>query len=187
MADLNAKQLLFVEEYLVDLNATQAAIRAGYSEASARQIGAENLSKPSIQDAIRERFEARANRLGLTQDKIVERLMAIAFADLRQVASWDADGEVSIVPSDELTDEAAASLKELSTSTSVIPQSGDKEPIIRRTLKVRQHEQLRALELLGKHLGMFNEKLEVEHSGTVGLSLSQLVALADEPDPPDST
>jgi phage terminase small subunit len=182
MAALNAKQLLFVEEYLVDLNATRAAVRAGYSDASARQIGAENLSKPSIQDAIRERFEARANRLGLTQDKVIERLMAIAFADLRQVASWNADGEVALVPSDDLEDEKAASIKEVSSSTSIIPQAGDREPIVRRTVKIRQHEQLRALELLGKHLGMFNEKLEVEHSGTVGLSLSKLVELADEPD-----
>ena len=54
---LTAKQRRFVQEYLIDLNATQAAIRAGYSKNSARQVGTENLSKPSIKQAIEERLK----------------------------------------------------------------------------------------------------------------------------------
>lgn len=73
--DLNPKQKLFMEEFLVDLNATKAAIRAGYSKRSARQIGAENLSKPSIQIAIRARMQNRVKDLRVKQQWVVDELV----------------------------------------------------------------------------------------------------------------
>ena len=82
---LTAKQDRFVEEYLVDLNATQAALRAGYSEKTARSIGAENLSKPDIEKAIADALEARRLRTEITQDRVLEELAAIAFAPLPEV------------------------------------------------------------------------------------------------------
>jgi phage terminase small subunit len=75
---LTAKQQLFVTEYLVDLNATQAAIRAGYSENTARFIGAENLTKPNIANAIAEAREARSERVIWTADEILRDLKEIA-------------------------------------------------------------------------------------------------------------
>ena len=77
---MTAKQERFVQEYLVDLNATQAALRAGYSEKTARSIGAENLSKPDIEKAIADALEARRLRTEITQDRVLEELAAIAFA-----------------------------------------------------------------------------------------------------------
>ena len=68
---LTKKQQLFVDEYLIDLNATQAAIRAGYSVESARDIGCENLTKPNIQQAIAEKMAERSKRTGVNQDRVV--------------------------------------------------------------------------------------------------------------------
>ena len=72
---MTPKQTCFVQEYLIDLNATQAAIRAGYSKKTARQVASENLSKPDIQRAIEEAQQVRAERTGLTQDAVVQGLL----------------------------------------------------------------------------------------------------------------
>ena len=77
MAKLTAKQQRFVDEYLIDLNATQAAIRAGYSEKTAFSIGTENLRKPLIQKAIQQRKQAREQRTEITQDRVIQELSAI--------------------------------------------------------------------------------------------------------------
>ena len=71
MDKLTDKQQKFVEEYLVDLNATQAAIRAGYSEPTAQQIGSENLTKPVIAEAIQKAFDERSKRTEITQDYVL--------------------------------------------------------------------------------------------------------------------
>jgi phage terminase small subunit len=86
MKGLTAKQQLFVGQYLVDLNATQAAIRAGYSKNCASEIGYENLRKPQIAAAIDSAFMELG---GITRSRIVEELAAIAFADIREVVTWD--------------------------------------------------------------------------------------------------
>ncbi|MGG1643026.1 terminase small subunit [Paenibacillus sp. NRS-1782] len=78
---LTAKQKLFVKEYLVDLNATQAAIRAGYSERTARKIGNENLTKPDIQAAIDKAINKRAAKVEITADMVLQRWWDIATAD----------------------------------------------------------------------------------------------------------
>ena len=92
---LTAKQQRFVEEYLVDLNATQAAIRAGYPEKTARSIGAENLTKPVIEEAIADALKARRLRTEITQDRVLEELALIGFADIPE--------EMSVKVSDKLT------------------------------------------------------------------------------------
>lgn len=75
MANLTPKQQRFVEEYLIDLNATQAAIRSGYSEKTAAAIGAENLIKPNIAKAIQEAQESLSNKTQLTVDMVVNGLL----------------------------------------------------------------------------------------------------------------
>jgi hypothetical protein len=82
---LTGKQRLFVTEYLIDLNGTQAAIRAGYSRESARSIACENLTKPDIAEAI---DRALAERPGITRTRIVDELAKIGFSDIRRVVSW---------------------------------------------------------------------------------------------------
>lgn len=121
------KQKRFVEEYLLDLNATQAAIRSGYSEKTAAAIGTENLIKPEIAKAIQAEMEARSVRTQINQDDVVQELAGIAFAK--------------------------------------IPNE---------CISVR--EKLRALELLGKHLGMFSDKVQMEVHGGVEEYLLSLEA-----------
>lgn len=87
--ELSPKQQRFIDEYMVDLNATKAAIRAGYSMSSARQIGSENLSKPYIQDAIAEAMEERNKRLKITSDDVLQRLVDIDRIDVIDIFSED--------------------------------------------------------------------------------------------------
>jgi phage terminase small subunit len=79
---LTAKQGLFAQEYIVDLNATQAAIRAGYSENTARQMGAENLSKPVIQEAIQKAMDERSKRTEITADRVLREYEKLGFSNI---------------------------------------------------------------------------------------------------------
>jgi phage terminase small subunit len=91
---LTPKQERFVAEYLIDLNATQAAIRAGYSEKTAAAIGAENLRKPLIAAAIAKRQAKVADKLEITAEKVLEELALLAFYDPADVAMCvDENGE----------------------------------------------------------------------------------------------
>jgi phage terminase small subunit len=85
---LTDKQARFVEEYLVDLNATQAAIRAGYSKKTARQIGEENLSKPDIATAVQAAMDERAKATAITAENVLKRLWEIACADPNDVVQY---------------------------------------------------------------------------------------------------
>ena len=88
MAKLTKKQELFVKEYLIDLNATQAAIRAGYSKKTAQEIGAQNLSKLMIAEAIQVEMDKRAERTEITQDMVLNRWWKIATADPRSLIAY---------------------------------------------------------------------------------------------------
>ena len=83
------KQRRFVEEYLIDLNATQAAIRAGYSPDTAKEIGCENLTKPNISKAIAKAMAERSRRTGISQDRVIEELAKIAFMNAADVINTD--------------------------------------------------------------------------------------------------
>ena len=142
MAKLTAKQQRFVDEYLIDLNATQAAIRAGYSEKTAFSIGTENLRKPLIQKAIQQRKQAREQRTEITQDRVIQELAAIGFARATDYAKIVPGGGADFVSTDELTESqkaAVVSIKETQNGT-----------------EIRLADKLKALELIGKHLGMFD-------------------------------
>lgn len=178
MAALTDKQRRFVEEYLVDLNATQAAIRAGYSAATAGAIGYENLTKPGIADAIAEAQAERSRRTGITSDRVLRELAKIGFSDIRRAVQWqanvtgmveDEDGterlavtnQVQLVNSDALDDDTAACISEISQSA-------------QGALKIKLHDKRAALVDIGRHLGMFTDK--VEHSGGIRVTKIELVA-----------
>lgn len=153
---LTAKQARFVDEYLVDLNAAAAARRAGYSVRTANVIGYENLTKPHIAEAIQEAMRKRASRCQVAQDDVVRELARIAFQGLASVAEWGPTG-LRLLDSADLDDDAIATVKSVKETTS---KDGG-------SLAIQQHDKIRALEALGKHLGMF--KQEIEHSGSVEL------------------
>ena len=91
---MTLKQRRFVEEFLIDLNGTQAATRAGYSRRSANRIASEILSKPDVQEAIADGQRSRSERTAVTQDHVLQRLAAIAFFDLREM--FDGEGNLLI-------------------------------------------------------------------------------------------
>lgn len=158
---MTPKQILFVEEYLKDLNATQAAIRAGYSEKTAGQIGEENLKKPEIRKAIDEAMLERSKKTSITQERVLEALGQIAFGDPRTLY----DGNDNLLPVSQLSDEAVSLIAGFDVSVIRGKNKDDDDEFVK---KVKFNDKLRALELLGRHLGMFKDKIEV--SGNVGLA-----------------
>jgi len=138
---LTPKQQRFVDEYLVDLNATQAAIRAGYSEKTAKSQGQRLLTNVDVATAVSGAKDKRSDRLEITQDMVLREYWRIANSDLRQVAEWDA-GSVKAKRSSELTDDAAAAISEISQT-----QHGT---------KIKLHNKTAALDAVAKHLGMFD-------------------------------
>lgn len=163
---LTPKQRRFVDEYLIDLNATQAAIRAKYSAKTAASIGEENLRKPEIAEAIHQRMRDREKRTEITQDKVLRELAKIGFSDIRKVVRWGetmvrmVDGEegegedlvpyhgLALIDSTEVDDDTAAAIAEVSQG--------------REGLKVKFHDKKGALVEIARHLGMFTAKGHAE-------------------------
>ena len=143
------KQKRFVEEYLIDFNATQSAIRAGYSVDTAKDIGCENLAKPNIKKAINKALAERSRRTGITQDRVIQELARVAFVNFNDIV--DENGEIK-------TD---ASADDLACVESYKVENGDSINGRSRRREVKLASKLKALELLGKHLGMFSDKFDV--------------------------
>ena len=158
MAKLTPKQKRFVAEYLVDLNATQAAIRAGYSEKRASEIGYQLLQKTTVQAETREAMADREERTGVTQDWVVQELYKIAHADRGGIAKVVGGGRaVELTDTDELDAEQRAALVGVEET--------------KFGIKVTTCDKLKALELLGRHLGMFTDKVEQTGETTLRLEL----------------
>ncbi len=147
MAKLTEKQQRFVDEYLIDLNATQAAIRTGYSVKTANEQGARLLANVSIQQKIAEKMAERSKRTGVNQDRVVLELAKIAFVNAADVI----DPESATIKEGATNDDTAA-------IQSVKVKKGKGEGVER---EIRLNDKLKALELLGKHLGMWNDKTDV--------------------------
>lgn len=152
MAKLNAKQQRFVEEYLIDLNATQAAIRAGYKKSEYTDTNANKLLENTrISEAIDKAMAERSKRTGINQDRVIQELARIAFVNPQNVINAE-DGSVK----DGATEDDLACIQSVKVKT----MSGDKGWSEEREVKL--NDKLKALELLGKHLGMFTDKVELE-------------------------
>lgn len=149
MAKLTEKQRLFVNEYLIDLNATQAAIRAGYSVKTADQQGSRMLANVKVQEEIGRAMAERSKRTGVNQDKVVLELAKIAFVKMTDIV----DEQGKIRPDAAEDDLACIESVKYKESESDAGSSVERE--------VKISPKLKALELLGKHLGMWNDKLDV--------------------------
>lgn len=149
MAKLTEKQQRFVDEYLIDLNATQAAIRAGYSVKTAQEQGYQLLQKTSVQQVISERMAERSKRTGVNQDRVVLELAKIAFVRMTDIV--DDKGKIR----DSATDDDLACIESVKYKESVSETGSSVER------EVKTASKLKALELLGKHLGMWNDKSDL--------------------------
>lgn len=153
---MTTKQKRFCEEYLIDLNATQAAIRAGYSPDSAGDIGSENLKKPEIRARIDKALAEQSKRTGVTSDRVVRELAKVAFVNAEDVINFDS----ATILSDASRDDTAAIA---SVKVKMIPMpDGDG---VEREIKLA--DKLKALELLGRRLGLFTDNVNVSGEGVV--------------------
>lgn len=146
---LTEKQRQFVEEYLIDLNATQAAIRAGYSVKTAQEQGYQLLQKTSVQQAIAKLMAERSKRTGVNQDRVVLELAKIALVKITDVV----DSQAKI--KDTATEDDLACIESIRYKET----KNDTGLSVEREVKIAS--KLKALELLGKHLGMWNDKMDV--------------------------
>lgn len=145
---LRGKQERFCQEYVLDRNGTQAAIRAGYSPRTANEQAAQILASISVQQRVqqltRRSLEKLKRKLDITRERIITELARIAFADVRKVVEWGSSG-VKLREGSSLADDDVAAVSE-------VVESRHKHG---RTIRVKMHDKVKALELLAKHLGMF--------------------------------
>ena len=198
MARLTPKQQMFVKEYLIDLNATQAALRAGYSARTAGAIGKENLQKPLIQAEIQKNMNNRAEKVEISSERILQELAAIAFHDTNDVVYVD---EVDYISGWKVTQKETETEPEIkepimdTRQTVVVKNLSELTPLQRKSIasikqgkegiEIKFYDKIKAAELLGKHMKLFADK--VEHSGEVthnnvnlgGLSTEELRKLAN--------
>ena len=142
---MTKKQKRFVEEYLIDLNATQAAIRAGYSPATAKEIGCENLTKPNISEAIAKAMAERSRRTGVNQDRVLQELAKIAFAKITDAV-----------------DPKTATVREYASEDDLACIQSIKIKPNEFGTEIKMYDKRSALVDLGKHLGLFNSDKEQE-------------------------
>ena len=159
MAKLTEKQRVFCEEYLIDLNATQAAIRAGYAPMSANEQACRMLVNSNIRACIDKALAERSKRTGVTADRVLLELARLGFVNPADLIDSD---DATIRSSASRDDTAAISAVKVKVTPT---DDGD---IVEREVKLCDKN--RSLELLARHLGMFNDKLDL--SGEINLNVS---------------
>lgn len=146
---MNRRMQLFVNEYLITMNASEAARRAGYKPHYAGLRGYQLMRRPDVQVAIRDAMDARAKRTGVTADRVVEELASIAFSDMRHILDWGTN-HVRLRPAATMTAADRAAIKSVSVR---IGKRGCGH------VRVRLHDKFAALMMLERHLGMDNHAL----------------------------
>ena len=165
---LTAKQKKFIDEYLIDLNATQAAIRAGYSEKTAQQAGSRLLLNVVVSEEIKRRTQSVTEKAGLTQERVLLEIARLAFNDPRKVFNEHGD----IKPIEEWEDEVAACISSVETTTTT-----DKNGNTDFTRKIKFWDKGKQLELAGRYFKLFTDK--VEHEGNLKLDITKSLTNED--------
>ena len=155
---LTEKQNAFVREYLIDLNATRS-YKAAYpgikNDETAASCAVRLLRNAKIQAAIQKAMGRRAQRTEITQDKVLKELARLGFANMSNYVKWGPGG-VTLKSSDELTEDETAAVAEVSET---VTESGS-------TIRFKLHDKKGTLELMGRHLKLFNDKLDVNQVHT---------------------
>lgn len=168
---LTAKQQRFVEEYLIDLNATQAAIRAGYSENTAMEQGYQLLQKTSVQEAIQISMDKRSKRTEITADMVLREYAKIGFSSITDYLKVEErlintdigpmmQRSVSVFDTDGIPKEKIAAVAEIKQT--------------RDGIALKLHDKKGALDSIARHLGMFKDKVEISGGLTVEKLLEQI-------------
>jgi phage terminase small subunit len=176
MSDIDGKRARFVEEYIVDLNATQAAIRAGYSEKTAYSQGQRLLKDVEIAAAIAEAQKQRSERTQITADRVLQELGRVGFSNLSDVTDWGVrevafgfDGDGKKLPAEDIGE--AAMVRYVDAPFVKPINRDDLPPEVRGAVsevslgkegfKIKMHDKVGALTQIGRHLGMFKDKVAV--------------------------
>ena len=158
MSELTDKQIKFCEEYLIDLNATQSAIRAGYSRNSAMEQGYQLLQKTSVTEYLAKRQAELQQATGITQKRVLEEYAKVAFLDIRKF--YTVDGALKSIH--ELDDDSAGALAGVEVYEEKAGNDAE-EMVLGTTKKIKTYDKVKALDSLGRHLGLFgkdNEQLK---------------------------
>lgn len=153
LARLEPKQARFVTEYLVDLNATQAAIRAGYSKRSARSQACDLLTRPNIAEAVRLGVEKRAAKVEITADFVLSQMLKFASADHAEL--YNADGSLKNIH--DIPKDVRMAIQSLEVESRREGQDGD----VVTTKKVKLVDKKGANETLMKYLGLLKENIHI--------------------------
>lgn len=152
---LNDKQKRFTEEYLIDLNATKAAQRAGYSQKTAYSIGSELLKKPEIQEFIARAKEKRSERTEITADRVLQEMAKIGFSDIRNTLSKTGN----LITPTEWDDDTAGAISSIEVVTRpTAAKDKDGNTVVEHLHKINTINKTPALIQLGKHVGLFDDK-----------------------------
>lgn len=147
---MTPKQKRFIDEYLIDFNASQAAARAGYKKSAAPDIGRQLLRKTPIALELARRQEKTHERAVVTRDQVLRELAAVGMSDVRKL--FDAHGQMK--PLHELDDATAASIAGIE-SLEEFEGRGENRKAVGIVRKIKRFDKNKALELLGRHLGLW--------------------------------
>lgn len=157
MTNLNEKQRRFCHEYVKDLNATQAAIRAGYSAKTAHSSGPRLLEHAGVMQEIAKLSGQHLKKLDLSAEKTLQAIARIAYGDIRGM--FNEDGSLKL-PKD-WDDETAAAVAGMDVVTVSAGKDSAGNYMVERVAKIKRSDQLRALDMLARHHSLYNDTLEV--------------------------
>lgn len=163
--NLTKKQQVFVAEYIVDQNATKAAIRAGYSEKTAEQQGSRLLGNVKVSAEVDRNLGKKLEKLDITAEKVLRELALLGFSNMLDYISVGSNGAIKVDLS-KLTRDQAAAIQEV-TVEEFTERTGEDEygkPSFEnvKRVKFKLNDKRGALELLGRHLKLFTDKVQVE-------------------------
>lgn len=156
---LTEKQKRFCEEWMLDMNSTQAATRAGYSAKTANEQGARLLAKASVQAYIKELREKLKKKLEITQERVLQELARISFSDIRKY--YNDDGSLKTIK--DLDDDSAAALSGVEADE-LFEGFGDDRRQVGYTKKIKRFDKIAAIANINKMMG-WNAPEKVEHTG----------------------
>lgn len=177
--NLTDQQKIFVAEYLKDRNATQAAIRAGYSEDTAYSQGSRLLKDVEVDAAVKEGLKRLSNKLEISAERVLQELAKMAFVDARNF--WNADGSLKAIT--ELDENTAAALAGFETEEAYQHFGGGQAKPTGVIKKIKIADKGINLERLGRHLKLFTDKLEVSGMDQIADQLAKARARSAESQP----
>ena len=175
---LTVKQQLFVAEYLIDLNATQAASRAGYSSRTARMAGPRLMKNDAVRAAIDVAIEERKKRVLVTADEVIREMVLIGMADMADFVEIDEGGAIRAYPLTSLAEGKSriiSSVKEKRTIRTIkgTESNPDGDQILDSTYEFKLHDKVKSLELLARHLGLLHDRQEIDIKQPIQITIKK--------------